>query len=528
MLKMQREVDKLSDQNRKHSQEERIDNQQTQLENYIQERRNKLNQLEKDLIITEGRIEIEKEKQKNIKIFEKIKIGSDQNETSVDLQYVKNKLEEIRKNQKKLIDRIEKAEGIKDLQEIKEFARVIQQRLYDLKAEIERGKRVMSANNQKENKKSEEEEDKSSKILLDLQKKNENIRQKIVQVKKEIKEKETKLQRQNALNREKRHKFFELEKIFRTKQYELDKLKDKFNESKIALARIEAREDNLKKQTKEELKQDVEKLNIASKEEKIDQPSLENEIYKLKIKTEQIGGIDPMVIDEYNDTNKRFDFLTTESQDLEKAISSLKNVIKKMDQKIEKRFLSAYKEINQEFAEYFKIIFGGGMANLSKLKIKNRKLRIQKNSSQENLEMEQLENIPDGDQLEEDQEEIGIEISACPPGKKISNLNMLSGGERSLTSLALLFAIISYNPPPFAILDEVEAALDEANSKRFGRIIKELSGKTQFIIITHNRETMRQASLLYGVTMGESGISKLLSVRMDQIGAKGQIIKLES
>jgi len=529
MLNMQREVDKLSDQIREQSQEERIDNQQTQLENYIQEQRNKLNQLEKDLIITEGRIEIEKEKQKNIKIFEKIKISSDQNETSVDLQYVKNKLEEIRKNQKKLIDRIEEAEGTKDFQEIKEFARVIQQQLYDLKAEIEKGKRVMSANNQKENKKSEkEEEDKSSKILLDLQKKNENIRQKIVQVEKEIKEKETKLQRQNALNREKRHKFFELEKIFRTKQYELDKLKDKFNESKIALARIEAREDNLKKQVKEELKRDVEKLDIANKEEKIDQSSLENEIYKLKIKMEQIGGIDPMVIDEYNDTNKRFDFLITESQDLEKAISSLKNVIKKMDQKIEKRFLSAYKEINQEFTEYFKIIFGGGRANLSKLKIKNRKLRIQKNSSKENLEMEQLENIPDGDQLEEDQEEIGIEISACPPGKKISNLNMLSGGERSLTSLALLFAIISYNPPPFAILDEVEAALDEANSKRFGRIIKELSGKTQFIIITHNRETMRQASLLYGVTMSESGISKLLSVRMDQIGAKGQIIKLES
>jgi len=102
---------------------------------------------------------------------------------------------------------------------------------------------------------------------------------------------------------------------------------------------------------------------------------------------------------------------------------------------------------------------------------------------------------------------------------------MLSGGERSLTSLALLFAVISHNPPPFSILDEVEAALDEANSKRFGRILQELSKNTQFVIITHNRETMRQASLLYGVTMGEDGISKLLSVRLDQVGQGGKIIK---
>ena len=115
-------------------------------------------------------------------------------------------------------------------------------------------------------------------------------------------------------------------------------------------------------------------------------------------------------------------------------------------------------------------------------------------------------------------------LYVSPPGKKIANLSMLSGGERSLTSLALLFAIISHNPPPFAILDEVEAALDEANSRRFSKILQELSGTTQFIAITHNRETMRQASLLYGVTMGEDGISKLLSVKLDQIGQGGKII----
>jgi chromosome segregation protein len=140
------------------------------------------------------------------------------------------------------------------------------------------------------------------------------------------------------------------------------------------------------------------------------------------------------------------------------------------------------------------------------------------------------QNIDNGENLENEEEpkekkdETGIDIFACPPGKKISSLAMLSGGERSLTALALLFAIIAHNPPPFSILDEVESALDEANSRRFSKILQELSGTTQFVAITHNRETMRQASLLYGVTMNEDGISKLLSVRLDQIGQGGKII----
>ena len=229
---------------------------------------------------------------------------------------------------------------------------------------------------------------------------------------------------------------------------------------------------------------------------------------------EQIGGIDPLVIDEYKEVSERFEFLTAESQDLEKAIISLKSVIKEMDQKIEKEFRKAYKEINREFSEYFKIIFGGGEANLAQVKIKNRRLNKPKDSNEE-----EGEELKEEKNEKEEYAETGIEISAFPPGKKITNLNMLSGGERSLTSIALLFAIIAYNPPPFAILDEVEAALDEANAKRFSRILRELSQKTQFITISHNREIMRQAKILYGVTMDENGISKLLSVRLDQIKA---------
>jgi chromosome segregation protein len=240
---------------------------------------------------------------------------------------------------------------------------------------------------------------------------------------------------------------------------------------------------------------------------------------------EQIGGIDPLVVKEYAETQERFNFLTKESADLEKAILTLKEVIAEMEQKIDKIFATAFEEINSEFTKYFRIIFGGGNAYLSKVKSQPKagppladKVITEEdseNSSEENGEITEAG----------EKEEVGVEIFACPPGKRINNLSMLSGGERSLTSLALLFAIISYNPPPFAVLDEVEAALDEANSRRFGKIITELSENTQFVIITHNRETMRQANLLYGVTMGDEGISKLLSVRLDQVGQGGKILK---
>jgi chromosome segregation protein len=251
----------------------------------------------------------------------------------------------------------------------------------------------------------------------------------------------------------------------------------------------------------------------------INRETIEREIGKLKIQMEQIGGIDPMIVEEYNETNARFDFLTQELKDLADALISLEAIIKEMDQRIKVEFEAAFEQINKEFTKYFKIIFAGGNANLLKIKSIKRKNRNIL-GEEENVELSENED----DVTENEQpSEVGVEIFACPPGKKIANLSMLSGGERSLTSLALLFAIISHNPPPFAILDEVEAALDEANSARFGRILQELSGTTQFIAITHNRETMRQASLLYGVTMGEDGISKLLSVKLDQVGQGGKI-----
>lgn len=520
MMNMQREVDKLADELNKESRIDEVNVQLAELEKQVREKRGRLNQLDRDLIVTEGRIEIEKEKQKNIEMIEEIKVQS----IPVDLHYVRKGIEEIRVQQEKLIVQIENAESLEELQDIKELARSIQQRLFELKSDIETGK--------KEEKKAEvvskpkPEAKIDSAAILELREKSVAIRAEMQKIDHEIKELEQKIAEEMQMDRQKRQKFFEVERSFRAKQDELNKLKDQFNESKIALARVEVHEEDLRADVLRELRLNVEELDLRQSEgsEGIDRSQLERDIAKLKVQMEQIGGIDPLVVEEYEETNKRFEFLTKESEDLESAIVTLKEIIKEMDQKINGEFAKTFEEINKEFTKYFRIIFGGGNASLKKVEVRKRsyKSKEENESSADEIENEPGEALPDD---RNEKSEIGIDIAASPPGKKISNLSMLSGGERSLTSLALLFAIISHNPPPFAVLDEVEAALDEANSKRFGRIINELSSTTQFVIITHNRETMRQASMLYGVTMGDEGISKLLSVHLDQVGQGGRILQ---
>lgn len=522
MMNTQREVDKLNDEIQAEEKNNKENENLAKLDKESRETRIKYNGLERELIITEGRLEIEKEKQASRKVIEEIRTTS----ISVDSEFVKKAIGEIREEQEKLIKRIENVESLDELQDIKELARAIQQRLFELKGDIEKGKKEMRNNVEEVQKEIEKKQDDTisdNGVIEDLQNKLAELRKDIKDMENKIHSIDAEREEEITADRARRQKFFEIERKMRIKQDELGKLKDRFNEAKISLARVEVREEDLRTDVVTALKMEPEKLpNI---EENINRAELEHEVSKLKIQLEQIGGIDPMVIEEYKETQKRFDFLSTESEDLEKAISSLREIIKEMEVKIAKEFETAFEEINKEFTKYFRIIFGGGNAHLLKTKIKKQRTRINKLTE----EIDEDNNAEENDAVEENEEkgneEVGIDIFACPPGKKITSHNMLSGGERSLTSLALLFAVISFNPPPFSVLDEVEAALDEANSRRFGRILQELSQNTQFVIITHNRETMRQASMLYGVTMGEDGISKLLSVRLDQVGAGGKIIK---
>lgn len=213
---------------------------------------------------------------------------------------------------------------------------------------------------------------------------------------------------------------------------------------------------------------------------------MENKIIKLRREIAEIGSIDEEIIREYEETAKRHEFLTVESSDLNRAVESLKNLIEDLTSRIDNDFKTGLVKINEEFDRYFKLMFGGGSS----------KLTLKSSIGGEN----------DG---------AGIIINANIPQKRIRDLTMLSGGERSLISIALLFAIVSVSRPPFLVLDEVDAALDENNAVRFAKVLRDLAEKTQFVLITHNRATMETANVLYGVAMGDDGVSKLFSLKLE-------------
>lgn len=229
--------------------------------------------------------------------------------------------------------------------------------------------------------------------------------------------------------------------------------------------------------------------------------ALKNEIEKVRLRLEMMENIDPEIQKEYDETQKRYEFLTREVEDLNKAIVSLNDVIINLENKIDSLFNEAFVKIDAEFNRYFSMLFEGGKANLIKF------IPVRKSKEDESGNSEEEE-----DAVEEE----GIDIKVDMPRKKVKDIHLLSGGERALTSIALIFALVSCSPPPFLILDEIDAPLDESNALRFGRILEELRSKTQFIVITHNRETMKQADVLFGVTMSEEGVSKLFSVNLDE------------
>ena len=209
---------------------------------------------------------------------------------------------------------------------------------------------------------------------------------------------------------------------------------------------------------------------------------------EMKQRIESMGPVNMMALEEFNECDQRFTFLTRERDDLLQSIADTQQAIAELDLATKEKFEHAFHAINKSFSEAFHTIFGGGMA-----------------------EMRLTEPDSSGD--------AGIDIVASPPGKRLQNVLLLSGGEKAMTALALLIAIFRYQPSPFCILDEVDAPLDEANVGRFTRLIGEMSGQTQFIIVTHNRKTMEMGSVLYGVTMQEPGVSKLVSVRWEESDA---------
>jgi chromosome segregation protein len=237
------------------------------------------------------------------------------------------------------------------------------------------------------------------------------------------------------------------------------------------------------------------------------QEEYRRKIERIKIKLEDAGGGGVDIVREYDEVSKRDVFLAKEMEDLAVSIKSLKEIMEDLKNKIDVEFKDGVKKINVEFQEFFSLMFGGGSANLSII-VESKKRRKNENIEDEELmEMESEENLIF---------EQGIDINVSLPHKKVKELHALSGGERSLTSIALLFAMSQVNPPPFLVLDETDAALDEANSRKYGDMIEKLAKHSQLIVVTHNRETMSRAGMLYGVTIGPDSASKLLSVKFDE------------
>lgn len=247
-------------------------------------------------------------------------------------------------------------------------------------------------------------------------------------------------------------------------------------------------------------------LEDAKNEDRKYQEERRRSLEKIKIKLEDMGassGDD--VIKEYKDIQERNEFLQKEVEDLEKSGESLKQLISELREKLDTEFKQGLGKINGQFNEFFNSMFGGGKAELLLVKTNKKK--------KSDTDIEIGDDIPDEEEAGDAE---GVDVNISLPNKKTKGLQMLSGGERSLTSIALLFAMSQIKPPPFIILDETDAALDEANSRRYGDMIVNLSKYSQLILITHNRETMSRAGILYGITMGGDGVSRLLSIDLDE------------
>lgn len=300
----------------------------------------------------------------------------------------------------------------------------------------------------------------------------------------------------------------EFERALYDCEVEANKVKDALRNADLDKERLRLRKDEFARE-KQEASHYLNVLNLEISQELLrpgERDRLLKEIDRLKFRLEESGGVDSSIMREYKDIEERDSFFEQELFDLEKAADDLRNLAVELLKKLDEDFEKGIGKINKEFNAFFAAMFSGGHAQLEIIKPKKNRRKSE----------------GDGDDLESDvyhhevKNEEGVDIKVNLPKKKIKNLEMLSGGERALTSIALLFALSSVNPPPFMVLDEIDAALDEANSRRYGEMLKNLAKETQLIIITHNRESMKQAGVLYGLTIGSDGISKLLSLKLEE------------
>lgn len=273
-----------------------------------------------------------------------------------------------------------------------------------------------------------------------------------------------------------------LKKIENDKK-ELDNIKNKLYDFQMQNKEVDFKYLSIKERISQGYKVDLDSLTDIP--QGLDEAILSQDIEALKGKIESYGTVNLVAIEEYDELKKRYDFLSQQQNDLITAKETLHEAILKINRTTRKMFMETFEKVREEFKNYFRLLFNGGEA--------------------------QIYLIDEQDPLES-----GIEIICRPPGKKLQNILLLSGGEKSLSAIALIFAIFKIKPAPFCVLDEIDAALDEANVDRYSRALQEFTKDSQFIIITHNKKTIANANVMYGITMEESGVSKVVSVKFGQ------------
>ncbi len=277
----------------------------------------------------------------------------------------------------------------------------------------------------------------------------------------------------------------------RLKSYtEREDMTVKAHNYEMALAKIDSDLEYLQTRIQEEYGETYEGC-LQYKEENYDVSTAASHIANCKRQLTMLGAVNPNAVEEYDEVSARYEKMVAEREDLEKGISDLTTALDDIRSEMLKIFNEGFNLINENFKRTFKELFGGGKAEL------------------------QLDYTDCDDPLN-----AGVEIIACPPGKKLTKISLLSGGERALTAIAILFAIIGMRPMPFCVLDEIEAALDEANVSRYAKYLKKFASQTQFIVITHRKPTMENADILFGVTMEEKGVSKVVSVKLSEVESR--------
>jgi chromosome segregation protein len=265
----------------------------------------------------------------------------------------------------------------------------------------------------------------------------------------------------------------------------VESLRETTHEAELVRARAESDREHLDDLCRQELGVVASEAQAPEGEEddEIDLDGLEEQIEQIRQRIDRIGPVNLTAIDEFSELEERNEFLTTQRSDLERSMESLRETIRRINRESRQRFTEVFEQIRESYREVYKLLFSGGRADLR---------------------------LEEG----EDVLESGIEILAQPPGKRLAGVHLLSGGEKALSAIALLFAIFRIQPSPFCLLDEVDAALDDSNVSRFTRMVGEYAKHTQFVIITHNKLSMESADLLYGVTMEEPGVSRLMSLQL--------------